>query len=159
FCRRPTAKGAGLRVADSHTGNHLEDDFTPLKTIRRLCSVFGRRSHLGFEGETFEPKGRVRHQAPQSNVMYASISAFLSTINLHQKLKTMSQATTIRIKYLTHLLLGLSEKNTLAIQRCKLSRKELDEFLSFYPLPSEYRVILPTSTQTILDAPPGYNGL
>ncbi|GJY99643.1 hypothetical protein Tco_0517073, partial [Tanacetum coccineum] len=34
FLRRPTAKGVGLRVADSHTGNHPEDDFTPLETIR-----------------------------------------------------------------------------------------------------------------------------
>ncbi|GKG11223.1 hypothetical protein Tco_0342623, partial [Tanacetum coccineum] len=33
FHRRPPVKGVGLRVADSHTGNHLEDDFTPLKTI------------------------------------------------------------------------------------------------------------------------------
>ncbi|GJS79260.1 hypothetical protein Tco_0729141, partial [Tanacetum coccineum] len=47
-----------LRMLDSHTGNHPEDDFTPLETIQRLCSVFGRRSHLGFEGETSEPKGR-----------------------------------------------------------------------------------------------------
>ncbi|GKD67463.1 hypothetical protein Tco_1309571, partial [Tanacetum coccineum] len=62
FLRRPTAKGVGLRVADSHTGNHPEDDFMPLETIRSLYSIFGRRSHLGFEGETFEPKGRVRHQ-------------------------------------------------------------------------------------------------
>ncbi|GJT69637.1 hypothetical protein Tco_1028923 [Tanacetum coccineum] len=53
----------------------------------------------------------------------------------------------------------MSAKNTLAIQQCELSRKELDEFLSFYPIPLEYRVILPTSTQTILDAPPGYIGL
>ncbi|GJY01268.1 hypothetical protein Tco_0359420 [Tanacetum coccineum] len=88
FRRRPTAKGVGLRVADSHTGNHPEDDFTPLETIRRLYSVFGRRSYLGFEGETSEPKGR--------------------------------------------------------------------EY--FFVLP-KYRVILPTSTQTILDAPPRYIGL
>ncbi|GJX27178.1 hypothetical protein Tco_0233474 [Tanacetum coccineum] len=53
----------------------------------------------------------------------------------------------------------MSVKNTLAIQRCALSRKELDEFLSYYPIPLEYRVILPTSTQTILDALPGYIGL
>ncbi|GJT21618.1 hypothetical protein Tco_0891555 [Tanacetum coccineum] len=57
FFRRPTAKGVGLRLADSHTGNHPEDDFTPLETIRRLCSVFGRRSYLGFKGETSKPKG------------------------------------------------------------------------------------------------------
>nr|GEZ55229.1 hypothetical protein [Tanacetum cinerariifolium] len=49
---------------------------------------------------------------------------------------------------------GTSTKNALAIQRCELSRKELDEFLSSYSIPSEYRVILPTPTQTILDAPP-----
>nr|GEX96250.1 hypothetical protein [Tanacetum cinerariifolium] len=67
--KRPTAKGVGLRVADFRTGNHPEDDFTPFETIRRLCSVFGRRSQSGFEGETSEPKGRVRHQAPQSNVI------------------------------------------------------------------------------------------
>ncbi|GJS50233.1 hypothetical protein Tco_0600354 [Tanacetum coccineum] len=53
----------------------------------------------------------------------------------------------------------MSAKNALAIQRCELSRKELDEFLSFYPIPSEYRVILPTSTQIILDAPLGYISL
>ncbi|GJU21200.1 hypothetical protein Tco_1154542 [Tanacetum coccineum] len=59
FCRRPTAKGVGLRVADSHTGNHPEDGFTPLETIRRLLVVIGRRSHSGFEGEAFEPERRV----------------------------------------------------------------------------------------------------
>ncbi|GJR44113.1 hypothetical protein Tco_1312216, partial [Tanacetum coccineum] len=58
FRRRPTAKSVGLRVVDSRTGNHSEDDFMPLETIRRLYSVFGRRSHLGFEWETSEPKGR-----------------------------------------------------------------------------------------------------
>nr|GEW02384.1 hypothetical protein [Tanacetum cinerariifolium] len=37
--------------------------------------------------------------------------------------------------------------------------EDLDEFLSSYSVPSEYRVILPTPTQTILDNPPGYIGL
>ncbi|GJW67565.1 hypothetical protein Tco_0121989 [Tanacetum coccineum] len=37
---------------------------------------------------------------------------------------------------------------------CGLSAKELNDFLSSYPIPSEYDVILPTSTQTIFDAPP-----
>nr|GEY02829.1 hypothetical protein [Tanacetum cinerariifolium] len=54
---------------------------------------------------------------------------------------------------------GMSAKNALAIQRCELSRKELDEFISSYFIPLEYHVILPTPTQTILDAPPGYIGL
>ncbi|GJZ13252.1 hypothetical protein Tco_0691811 [Tanacetum coccineum] len=53
----------------------------------------------------------------------------------------------------------MSAKDTIAMQRCGLSAKELNEFLSSYPIPSEYDVILPTSTQTIFDAPPGYVGL
>ncbi|GKC69021.1 hypothetical protein Tco_1114904 [Tanacetum coccineum] len=52
-----------------------------------------------------------------------------------------------------------SAKDTIAMQRCGLSAKELNEFLSSYPIPSEYDVIFPTSTQTIFDAPPGYVGL
>ncbi|GJZ52588.1 putative reverse transcriptase domain-containing protein [Tanacetum coccineum] len=59
FRRRPTAKGVGLCMADSHIGKHPKDNFTPLETIRRLCSVFERRSHLSFEGETSKPNGRL----------------------------------------------------------------------------------------------------
>ncbi|GKC41562.1 hypothetical protein Tco_1059284, partial [Tanacetum coccineum] len=36
FIEDLTAKGMGLRMADSHTGNHHEDDFTPPETIRRF---------------------------------------------------------------------------------------------------------------------------
>ncbi|GJS98561.1 hypothetical protein Tco_0819731 [Tanacetum coccineum] len=79
FRRRPPAKGVGLRVADSHTGNHPEDDFTPLETIRRPYSVIRKRIPFELEGETFEPERGVRHQAPQSNVMYASMNALRST--------------------------------------------------------------------------------
>ncbi|GJS67292.1 hypothetical protein Tco_0681856 [Tanacetum coccineum] len=57
--RRPTAKGVGLRVADSDTGNHPEDGFMPLETIRRLLVVIGRRSYPDFKGEAFEPERRV----------------------------------------------------------------------------------------------------
>nr|GEW98650.1 hypothetical protein [Tanacetum cinerariifolium] len=46
-----------------------------------------------------------------------------------------------------------------AIQRCELSLKELDKFLSSYSIPLEYHVILPMPTQTILNALPGYIGL
>ncbi|GJS00906.1 hypothetical protein Tco_0317414 [Tanacetum coccineum] len=105
--RGPTAKGAGLCVADSHTGNHLEGGFTPLETNQRLLVVIGRTSYSGFEGETFELEGR----------------------------------------------------DTIAVQRCGLSAKELNEFLSSYPIPSKYDVILPTSTQTIFDTPPGFFNL
>ncbi|GKD33991.1 hypothetical protein Tco_1249500, partial [Tanacetum coccineum] len=51
-------EGVGLRVADSHAGNHPEGGFTPFETIRRLLVVIGRRSHSGFEGETFKPERR-----------------------------------------------------------------------------------------------------
>ncbi|GJZ12954.1 hypothetical protein Tco_0548184 [Tanacetum coccineum] len=52
-------EGVGLRVVDSHTGNHLEGGFTPLETIQRLLVVIGRRSHSGFEWEIFEPERRM----------------------------------------------------------------------------------------------------
>ncbi|GJT29433.1 hypothetical protein Tco_0909708 [Tanacetum coccineum] len=44
FIEALTAKGMGLRVADSHTGNHREDGFTPLETIRRFLGLIGSRS-------------------------------------------------------------------------------------------------------------------
>nr|GEV77891.1 ribonuclease H-like domain-containing protein [Tanacetum cinerariifolium] len=53
----------------------------------------------------------------------------------------------------------MSTKNALVIQRYELLRKELDDFLSSNSIPSEYRVILPTPTQTVLDSPRGYIGL
>ncbi|GKF06711.1 hypothetical protein Tco_0037379, partial [Tanacetum coccineum] len=46
FVEDYTTKGVGLSIADSYSGNHREDDFTPLETIRRL------------EGEDFEPERR-----------------------------------------------------------------------------------------------------
>ncbi|GKC65188.1 hypothetical protein Tco_1097786 [Tanacetum coccineum] len=48
-----------LRVADSHTGNHPEDDFTPLKTIRRPFSVIRKRILFELEWEIFEPEREV----------------------------------------------------------------------------------------------------
>nr|GEU83053.1 retrotransposon protein, putative, Ty1-copia subclass [Tanacetum cinerariifolium] len=62
FHRRPPAKGVGLRVADFLTGNHPEDDFTPLETIQRSHSITGKMIPFELEGETFEPERRVRHQ-------------------------------------------------------------------------------------------------
>ncbi|GJZ82894.1 hypothetical protein Tco_0648067 [Tanacetum coccineum] len=53
----------------------------------------------------------------------------------------------------------MSAKDTIVVQRYGLSAMELNEFLSSYPIPSEYDVIFPTSTQTIFDTPPGYVGL
>ncbi|GJW30838.1 hypothetical protein Tco_0047713 [Tanacetum coccineum] len=53
----------------------------------------------------------------------------------------------------------MSAKDTIVMQHYSLSAKELKEFLSFYPIPSEYDVILPKSTETIFDTPHGYVGL
>ncbi|GJT01068.1 reverse transcriptase domain-containing protein [Tanacetum coccineum] len=39
-----------LRVEDSHTGNHHEDDFTSLETIRRFLDAIGSRSLLSSKG-------------------------------------------------------------------------------------------------------------
>ncbi|GKA19064.1 hypothetical protein Tco_0698979 [Tanacetum coccineum] len=79
FRRIPPAKGVILRVADSHTGNHPEDDFTPLKTIRRSYNVIRERILFELEWETFELERESTSSSPQSNVMYASMDALLLT--------------------------------------------------------------------------------
>ncbi|GJS72829.1 hypothetical protein Tco_0705670, partial [Tanacetum coccineum] len=57
FHQRPPVKGVDLCMADSHTGNHLEDDFTPLETIQRSYSVIRERISFELEGETIESGG------------------------------------------------------------------------------------------------------
>ncbi|GJS51744.1 hypothetical protein Tco_0625106 [Tanacetum coccineum] len=54
FRRRPPAKGVGLHMADSHTGNHREDDFMPLETIRRFSSIIWEKISFKLEGEASE---------------------------------------------------------------------------------------------------------
>ncbi|GJZ07513.1 hypothetical protein Tco_0541306 [Tanacetum coccineum] len=50
FRQRPTVKGVRLRMASSHTGNHREDDFTPLETIRRFLDIIGSKSLSSLKG-------------------------------------------------------------------------------------------------------------
>nr|GEW13668.1 hypothetical protein [Tanacetum cinerariifolium] len=50
FIEDLTAKGVGLHVADSHTGNHREDVFTPLETICRFLGIIRSRSLSGSKG-------------------------------------------------------------------------------------------------------------
>nr|GEW33905.1 hypothetical protein [Tanacetum cinerariifolium] len=69
FRRRPPAKGVGLRVADSHTGNHPEDDFTPLENIRRSYSVIRERISFELEGETFKPEREDYSGEPSVNLL------------------------------------------------------------------------------------------
>ncbi|GJZ21257.1 retrovirus-related pol polyprotein from transposon TNT 1-94 [Tanacetum coccineum] len=56
-------------------------------------------------------------------------------------------------------LFTMSAKDSIAIQTCKLSEEEFNEFVALYSIPSLSYVILPKSKQTVLDAPPGYVGL
>nr|GEU52201.1 hypothetical protein [Tanacetum cinerariifolium] len=107
FRRRPPAKGVGLHVADSHTSNHPEDDFTQLKTIQRSYSVIRERIPFELERETFEPE----------------------------------------------------RGDSITTLTYELSQEELNDFLTIYPVPSEYHIILPKSNQIIFDAHPGYVGL
>ncbi|GJV42062.1 hypothetical protein Tco_1420502 [Tanacetum coccineum] len=104
FIEDQPAKGVDLRVVDSHTGNHREDGFTPLETIRSLCVVFDH------------PKGKV----------------------------------------IVLPLFAMNAKDTICIQICELTKEELANFLEDYPIPLEYKDMLPKHNQTIIDAPDGY---
>ncbi|GJS96645.1 hypothetical protein Tco_0803613 [Tanacetum coccineum] len=57
FVEDLTAKGVGLHMAGSHTGNHHEDDFTPLETIRRFLDVIGSRSLSSSNGMPSSQRG------------------------------------------------------------------------------------------------------
>ncbi|GJX76243.1 hypothetical protein Tco_0323054 [Tanacetum coccineum] len=61
-------------MADSYTGNHPEDDFTPLETIQRSHGVIGKRIPFELEGEAFEPESRVRHHFPTMVLMLSQSS-------------------------------------------------------------------------------------
>ncbi|GKC75130.1 hypothetical protein Tco_1125904 [Tanacetum coccineum] len=53
----------------------------------------------------------------------------------------------------------MSAKDSIITQTYEFSQEEFNDFLALYPVPSEYRVILPKSNQTVFDALPGYVGL
>ncbi|GJX40764.1 RNA-directed DNA polymerase, eukaryota, reverse transcriptase zinc-binding domain protein [Tanacetum coccineum] len=61
FVKDLTTKGVVLRVADSHTGNHREDDFTPLETIRRFLGIIGSRSLLSLKVRPSSRRGGKRN--------------------------------------------------------------------------------------------------
>ncbi|GJZ64234.1 hypothetical protein Tco_0620655 [Tanacetum coccineum] len=48
-------------------------------------------------------------------------------------------------------------KDTIRVQTCKLTKEEFTQFISLYPIPSEYHVMLPKQNHTIFDAPYGLN--
>ncbi|GJT88252.1 hypothetical protein Tco_1069969 [Tanacetum coccineum] len=47
-----------------------------------------------------------------------------------------------------------SAKDSITTQTCEFLKKDFNDFLTLYPIPSEYRVILPKSNQTVFEAPP-----
>ncbi|GJQ97974.1 hypothetical protein Tco_0009113 [Tanacetum coccineum] len=57
------------------------------------------------------------------------------------------------------LLFTMGAKDIIRIQTCVLTKDELSDFLTTYHIPSEYKVMLPKSNQTIFDSPDGYIGL
>ncbi|GJW53860.1 hypothetical protein Tco_0097945 [Tanacetum coccineum] len=59
-------------------------------------------------------------------------------------------------KSIITIFLIMSVKDSVTTQTCELSKEEFNDFLTLYPIPSEYRVILPKSNQTIFDAPPRF---
>ncbi|GKB64811.1 hypothetical protein Tco_0920997 [Tanacetum coccineum] len=50
----------------------------------------------------------------------------------------------------------MSAKDSIDTQTCELSKEEFNDFLTLYPIPFEYHVILPKSNQIVFDAPPGF---
>ncbi|GJW88322.1 retrovirus-related pol polyprotein from transposon TNT 1-94 [Tanacetum coccineum] len=62
-----TAEGVGLRVANSHTGNHPGDDFTPLETIQRFLGVIGSRSLLSAKRRPSSERGGTTKQDDDYN--------------------------------------------------------------------------------------------
>ncbi|GKD76757.1 hypothetical protein Tco_1339378, partial [Tanacetum coccineum] len=123
FVEDLTAKGVGLRVTDSHTGNHRKDDFTPLETIRRFLGIIGSKSLSSSKGRPSSQRGGA----------------------LSSKKVRLSSA----------LLFTMGAEDIIRTQTCVLTKEELSNFLTTYPVPSEYKVMLPKRNQTIFDAPDG----
>ncbi|GJU42608.1 putative RNA-directed DNA polymerase [Tanacetum coccineum] len=57
FIEGGIVRGVGLRVVNSHTGNHREDNFTALETIQKFLGIIGSRSLSSLEGR---PSSRIR---------------------------------------------------------------------------------------------------
>nr|GEU99141.1 hypothetical protein [Tanacetum cinerariifolium] len=65
-----TARGVGIYVADFHTGNHLEDGFMPLETIRRLLVVIGRDPIRASKGRPSNRRGGCFIKPPVESDVY-----------------------------------------------------------------------------------------
>ncbi|GJY59603.1 hypothetical protein Tco_0459495 [Tanacetum coccineum] len=82
------------------------------------------------KGEAFEPEGRARHQ-------YLNITWSKKTRRGPQNPIVVELVESLNEDYSTVFL-------------------DFNDFLTLYPIPSEYRVILPKSNQTVFEAPPRF---
>ncbi|GJV82877.1 retrovirus-related pol polyprotein from transposon TNT 1-94, partial [Tanacetum coccineum] len=92
-----------LRVADSHTGNHPEDDFTPLETIRRPYSVIRKRILFELEGETFEPERGAYDGEPFVDLLQSFLNLGRSSDWLTLSNRGGADVPKALIKLVTHL--------------------------------------------------------
>ncbi|GJX57783.1 hypothetical protein Tco_0287680 [Tanacetum coccineum] len=73
---------------------------------------------------------------------------------LHILCSTLSSK---KVRLSSASLFAMGAKDIIRTQTCVLTMEELSNFLTTYPIPSEYKVMLPKSNQTIFDALNGLN--
>nr|GEX49873.1 hypothetical protein [Tanacetum cinerariifolium] len=88
FVEDLTSMGVGLPVVDSYIGNHHEDGFTPLETIRRFLCISGSKSYSESKGIPSSRRGGPKIK---------SLVDFLST-DLPTTYKGLMETTYIWIK-------------------------------------------------------------
>ncbi|GJV74492.1 hypothetical protein Tco_1506076 [Tanacetum coccineum] len=122
-------EGVGIHMADSHTCNHPEGGFTPLKTIRRLLVVIGRRSYSGFKGEAFEPKDEDGTYARKDFHAYTGMEPqlFKETI-----LKNFDFIENYMLKTIIHaqMIQKWLDDKKLQIQECKVQEVKAPDAIS-----------------------------
>ncbi|GJT60570.1 putative RNA-directed DNA polymerase, eukaryota, reverse transcriptase zinc-binding domain protein [Tanacetum coccineum] len=87
---KTTAKGVGLCVASSHTGNHREDDFMLLETIRRFLGIIESKYLSSWKGRPSSWRG-----GPKAKVKWA-IEGDENTSFFHGTLKKKRRQLAIR---------------------------------------------------------------
>nr|GEV84634.1 hypothetical protein [Tanacetum cinerariifolium] len=87
----------GLRVADSHTGNHPEDDFMPLETIRRPYSVIRKRIIFELEWETFKPRRRFVISTQMCTLSKEQLNQLLHDYDIPQPIRVILPKNMIKL--------------------------------------------------------------
>ncbi|GJY41197.1 hypothetical protein Tco_0428467 [Tanacetum coccineum] len=73
--------------------------------------------------------------------------------------RVVPRISSMKVRYLHFCFSNMSTKRIIRTQTCILTKEELSDFLATYDIPSEYKVMLPKSNQTIYDAPDRFIGL